>query len=246
MHQRLARRCMRVEIRLSAPEHVPDGNGRFPRPTRLRQHVVETAATSSSLSTWRTAACRTAAGCRRWTGRTRLEQHAATRLAGAVHRDGAVAGQRRVGARHPFALVAVAVGAMLVVQLRAAGVASRRPATRRVGCHGRPAARQGPSGIRHGAQVGVAQVLGAVVAPLRPSGPSTEAWRRHAVLQQRHHLLACPVAARRLRRGEASDGAYQFCVGIRPPRRSSVQAACAPSTLRAEWQAAQWPRPCTR
>ena len=42
-----------------------------------------------------------------------------------------------------------------------------------------------------------------------------------------------------------SEGAYQFCIGIRPPdsgRRSSL----APQALRVVWQATQWPRPRTR
>ena len=44
---------------------------------------------------------------------------------------------------------------------------------------------------------------------------------------------------------EVSDGAYQFCIGISPPDRSII-SLLAPSTLRAVWQAAQWPRPRTR
>ena len=41
-----------------------------------------------------------------------------------------------------------------------------------------------------------------------------------------------------------SEGAYQFCIGIRPPARSS--GLLPPSASRAEWQAEQWPRPRTR
>jgi len=47
--------------------------------------------------------------------------------------------------------------------------------------------------------------------------------------------------------GEASDGAYQFCIGIKPPARSRSSAwLLAPSALRAVWQALQWPGPLTR
>ena len=45
--------------------------------------------------------------------------------------------------------------------------------------------------------------------------------------------------------GAVSDGAYQFCTGIKPPARSSV-LALAPSALRLAWHALQWPSPSTR
>ena len=44
---------------------------------------------------------------------------------------------------------------------------------------------------------------------------------------------------------EPSDGAYQFCSGIRPPLSSRLSRV-APNALRGEWQAAQCPSERTR
>ena len=44
---------------------------------------------------------------------------------------------------------------------------------------------------------------------------------------------------------EVSEGAYQFCIGIRPPS-NAFDSELPPSALIGVWHIAQWPRPCTR
>ena len=44
---------------------------------------------------------------------------------------------------------------------------------------------------------------------------------------------------------EVRDGAYQFCIGMRPPWKA-LDSELPPSALMALWHIAQWPRPCTR
>src|SRR3954452_1125383 len=44
---------------------------------------------------------------------------------------------------------------------------------------------------------------------------------------------------------EVSDGAYQFCIGMRPPWKAS-DSELPPSALMAVWHMPQWPNPSTR
>src|SRR5258707_2520998 len=44
---------------------------------------------------------------------------------------------------------------------------------------------------------------------------------------------------------EVSDGAYQFCIGIKPPSKA-CESELPPSALIAVWHIPQWPRPSTR
>lgn len=55
---------------------------------------------------------------------------------------------------------------------------------------------------------------------------------------------SCGQPATRLG-GGVEAGAYQFCTGMSPPR-NACDSLVAPKALRGLWQAAQWPRPCTR
>ncbi len=55
-------------------------------------------------------------------------------------------------------------------------------------------------------------------------------------------MLQSPSPASRL---EVSDGAYQFCIGIRPPLKAS-DCEVPPSALIGEWHMPQWPSPSTR
>src|SRR5215469_12804445 len=44
---------------------------------------------------------------------------------------------------------------------------------------------------------------------------------------------------------EVSEGAYQFCIGMRPPS-NALDSGLPPSALIGEWHIAQWPNPSTR
>src|SRR6185295_1789605 len=44
---------------------------------------------------------------------------------------------------------------------------------------------------------------------------------------------------------EVSDGAYKFCIGIKPPS-TACDSELPPSALIAVWHMPQWPRPSTR
>jgi hypothetical protein len=95
----------------------------------------------------------------------------------------------------------------------------------------------------HGTKVDFVQVLGAAEHHLRH--------RAH-----RRATAVCPSLSNRTisgvvqpctpaSAGDAREGAYQFCIGIKPPLSSSLSLV-APKALRGAWQAWQWPRPRTR
>src|SRR5262249_59879203 len=79
--------------------------------------------------------------------------------------------------------------------------------------------------------------LGATAADI---GPNT-APRGDTPVRRRSTMSFTSQSPSPVSRLDVSDGAYQFCTGIRPPPTSS--SLTAPSMLRLPWQALPWP--CT-
>jgi MFS family permease len=175
----------------------------------------------------RTAACRTAAGCRGG-GREAAVQHHLHQVRRGRQRHGAVAGQRADRRPAALALVAVALRAVLAVQLAAAATRVLAAGT----CAGRRRCRSA-AGLQvggHRADRPPAQVLRAVLHHLGHRAEHRAAG--DTPVRSRRRCPRRPVAPRRPRAARSARARTSSASGSGRPDRSNT-SLLAPSALRA-------------